>query len=132
VVIQQARKKPDRLLKSAVSDLKSRSGPNWVEFLATTYNSSAYFDYNFADTGATIYPSIIAPLDPTDRSLVHQVNYNFLPAYGSKPATTNWTASNSLFAIFFGINDVALSYADGNTSRVDADFKMYTNVLQVV
>lgn len=39
----------------------------------------------------------------------------FLPAY-SVNQDIPWTSNNTLFTIFFGINDMLLSYAAGNDS----------------
>jgi hypothetical protein len=90
------------------------------------------YNYNFAITGSTVDSKIINAGTVNSRSLVDQVQNQFLPAYGNKPATASWTAGDSLFAFFFGINDVLLSYTDGNTTRVDAAFQSYTKALEKV
>jgi hypothetical protein len=110
----------------------SPSGPNWVDFLTTTYNNSLIFTYNLADGGATIDGNLIKPWKPEVQSLQDQVNKRFMPTYGKKPASAHWTAGNSLFAFFIGINDVGNSYWDANTSRVDTAFKEYATLLDTV
>jgi hypothetical protein len=90
------------------------------------------YNYNFAITGSTVDSKIITAGAANSRSLVYQVENQFLPTYGNKPATANWTAGDSLFAFFFGINDVLLSYTDGNTTRVDAALQGYTKALEKV
>ena len=47
---------------------------------------------------------------PTVQSFKDQVGHEFLPTYVNN-SKVPWTASNSLFTVFFGINDVTNSFA---------------------
>ncbi|KAJ7061257.1 hypothetical protein C8F01DRAFT_160319 [Mycena amicta] len=90
-------------------------GENYVGYLTETFNSSVVFTYNYASGGATINASLVTPFEPTVLSLIDQVN-EFLsaPASGgvaSKPATTPWTSTNTLFSVWIGVNDMAGSYS---------------------
>ena len=68
---------------------------------------------------------------PTVLSFKQQVNDEFVPYY-SRNKTAGWTASNSLFAAFFGINDVGNSYYTQNATLNDAIFKVYSSLLDQV
>ena len=68
----------------------------WIQYLTMTYNSSAIQTYNMASYGATM------------DGFVRFYHEQFLPHYGIRNHTgaTGWNSTNSLFAMFFGINDV--------------------------
>ncbi|OSS51073.1 hypothetical protein B5807_04688 [Epicoccum nigrum] len=107
----------------------SANGPNWIDFLATTYNASFVKAYNLASGGATIDSALVAPYAPTVLSLVDQVQAQFVPRYGSHPNDVPWTSKDSLFAFFFGINDVGNSWWLNNATLYDAIFTRYTGQL---
>ncbi|CAE6424533.1 unnamed protein product [Rhizoctonia solani] len=81
------------------------SVPNWVDLVTTQYNTSTLLTYNFAYGGATINATLVAPYTPTVLSLIDQVNI-FL----ANKAVAPWTASNTLFSVFIGINDIGNSW----------------------
>ena len=110
----------------------SSNGPNWVGFLTTTYNASQLLTYTLASGGATVDAALVAPYAPTVLSLKDQVQSQFLPTYGSHPASAPWTSSSSLFAFFIGINDVGNSWWLGNTTLYDAIFTVYANQLDAL
>ncbi|TFK33795.1 fungal cellulose binding domain-containing protein [Crucibulum laeve] len=87
----------------------STGGENWVGYVTTQYNKSLLYTYNYAYGGATIDANLVTPYTPTVLSLTDQVN-QFLNSVASKPASTPWTSSNSLFSIWIGINDIGNSY----------------------
>ena len=92
----------------------SAAGPNYIDFLITTYNQSYIQAYNLGYGGATIDPSVVqSGFGETIQSFQQQVEDEFLPIYVNNSKVL-WNASNSLFSIFFGINDVTNSYAEGN------------------
>ena len=74
----------------------SSTWQKWVHYLTMTYNSSAIQTYNMAESGATI------------DGFVRSYHEHFMPHYGVTNHTdaAGWNATNSLFATFFGINDV--------------------------
>jgi phospholipase/lecithinase/hemolysin len=91
--------------------------------------------YDLAYGGATIDSDLIVPYEPTVISMKEQVLSEFIPIYSSKPNFAPWSASNSLFSFFIGINDVGNTYpeyAAGNTSRFDTDWIEYVGLVDEV
>ncbi|KAM0797630.1 hypothetical protein BDR22DRAFT_810135 [Usnea florida] len=68
----------------------------WIHYLTLNYNNSVINTYNMASYGAT--------MDGFAR-FYHE---HYMPHYGIRNHTdaVGWNASNTLFATFFGINDV--------------------------
>ena len=68
----------------------------WIHYLTMTYNSSAIQTYNMASYGATM------------DGFVRFYHEHFMPHYGitNHTGAARWNATNSLFATFYGINDV--------------------------
>ncbi|CAE7178865.1 Lipase GDSL domain containing protein [Pyrenophora teres f. teres] len=107
----------------------SSNGPNWVGFLTTTYNASRLLTYTLASGGATVDATLVTPYAPTVLSLKDQIQSQFLPTYGSHPASAPWTSDSALFAFFIGINDVGNSWWLGNATLYDAIFAVYAKQL---
>jgi phospholipase/lecithinase/hemolysin len=110
----------------------SSNGPNWVGFLTTTYNASTLLTYNMAYGGATVDSALVTPYAPTVISIKNQVRTEFLPTYGSHPASVPWTSESSLFAFFIGINDVGNSWWLNNNTLYDTIFSTYASLLSDV
>lgn len=89
----------------------SSGGPNWIGDLVKDYNASAVYSYNFAYGGATVNASLVKPYQSTVKSLIDQVK-QFSDSIAKKPSYAPWTADNSLFAIWMGVNDVGNSYSN--------------------
>jgi len=107
----------------------SSDGPNWVDFLTTTYNKSYIQTYNLAYGGATVDSALVAQYLPTVLDLKQQIEEEFLPVYGNKTLVP-WTAATSLFAVWIGINDVGNSYQNANaTSLRPHIFDVYSTVV---
>jgi len=73
---------------------------------------------------------LATPFSPSVVSVRNQIEQEFLPGLGKKPASVPWTAADSLFVIFDGINDVL--NIDGNPNQVTAQqpfFTLYTNLV---
>lgn len=103
----------------------SSDGPNYVDFLTTTYNHSYVQTYNFGFGGATIDYSIVPnPFGTIVQSFADQVEKEFLPLYANT-SDVPWRSSNSLFTIFFGINDLGISYTAGNDAIITQLLKSY-------
>jgi len=121
---------PNPLGNPAFPGVTSSGGENWVGFLLETFNKTQTLSYNFAFSGATLDSSLAAPSSPSVVSVRNQIEQEFLPGLGQKPATVPWTATDSLFAIFDGINDVL--NIDGNSNQVTAQqpfFTLYTTLV---
>ncbi|KAL8741021.1 MAG: hypothetical protein Q9190_006328, partial [Brigantiaea leucoxantha] len=109
------------------------NGPNFIEYMALKYNSSAILSYDFAFSGATV--NMTATLQPAANTndLVHQISDdfrpNYLPPQTSTPSTIpqkHWTGDTTLFLSFFGINDIGYAYkASDPQSIISADFASY-------
>jgi len=96
----------------------SSNGLNWVEFLSGTYNQTDITTFDLASGGATIDAALVPPYLPTVLSVVDQVS-QFSAYLASKPADAEWDSTNSLFAIWIGINDVGNSEGWTNITRPD-------------
>ncbi|KAJ7481040.1 carbohydrate esterase family 16 protein [Mycena galericulata] len=94
----------------------SSNGPNWVEALRDTYNVAGTKVFNLAYGGATIDSALVTPYLPTVLSVVDQVA-QFKTFLAPKPLGAQWNSSNSLFAIWIGINDCGNSYGWTNTTQ---------------
>ncbi|CAI6314788.1 unnamed protein product [Periconia digitata] len=113
----------------------SSNGPNWVGFLTTTYNASFIKTYNMAYGGATVDSALVAPYTPTVLSVLNQTQDLFLPTYGADPtsAAHPWTAQDSLFAFFIGVNDVGNSWWLENTETLYTSiFTVYEGLLEQI
>jgi hypothetical protein len=103
-----------------------------VDFLTTTYNRSYIQTYNLGFGGATIDPSLVeSPFGDLVQSFRQQLQDGFLPTYANTPAVP-WDPANTLFTIFFGINDVIISYAERNSSLNYALIKSYERLVHQV
>jgi len=87
----------------------SSGGPNWIGYLVKDFNASSLFSYNFAAGGATVNATLVKPYQPTVLSLIDQVQ-QFQKSIATKPSYAPWTANNSLFAIWMGVNDIGNSW----------------------
>ncbi|KAF5373619.1 hypothetical protein D9758_000988 [Tetrapyrgos nigripes] len=72
--------------------------------------------FDLASGGATIDAALVPPFQPTVLSIVDQVN-QFKTFLAPKPATAEWQSSDTLFAIWIGINDVGNSFPWTNISQ---------------
>jgi len=106
----------------------SSNGPNWVEYLGGTYNVTDTKVFNLASGGATIDAALVAPYEPTVLSIVDQVS-QFQEYLAPKPDGAQWDSSNSLFAVWIGINDVGNSYAWTNVTSQSAFHTILMNRL---
>ncbi|TGO36055.1 hypothetical protein BHYA_0137g00360 [Botrytis hyacinthi] len=108
------------------------NGINWIGHLVETYNSSLIFSYNFAYGGAVVDASIVAPYEDTVLTLINQTA-EFVHHLSPAPTDAPWTADNSLFAFWFGVNDIGNSYWLANeTDVITAIFDSYFAQVQRV
>ncbi|KAK4556665.1 hypothetical protein LTR86_006236 [Recurvomyces mirabilis] len=106
------------------------NGPNWVDFLTTTYNKTFIETINLAYGGATVDSALVKPYLPTVLSLKDQIQTEYLPLYANHPASFNWKANDTLFALFFGINDVGNAYGEANGTLVlSLDVQEYASLV---
>lgn len=111
----------------------SSNGPNWVEYLTLVYNQSTILTYDLAFSGATVDDAIVASSTSSVISMAEQVNNIFLGHYSNKSVAANWTAEDSIFAFFIGINDIDASYAlDESAALQSLIFAEYKQLLSKV
>ncbi len=88
---------------------------NYIEYLTFKYNESLILTYNFAWAGGTIDNRIDqSPFGSVD--FHEQVQNQFIPNFGNEQKFRTWSANNSMFISFFGINDIALFKSEPNAS----------------
>ncbi|KAH9854242.1 SGNH hydrolase-type esterase domain-containing protein [Lenzites betulinus] len=86
--------------------------PNWVGHLITEYSPYAkLLVYDFAVGGDNV------------RGVRNQIHLRFLPHMGEKPEWAPWSAENSLFVTWVGINDCARLDMDGLPAALDSLFE---------
>ena len=93
------------------------NGPNWVDYLTVKYNSSVIETYNLAYGGATVDSGLAKPYLPTVLSFQQQVQQEFLPLYAGQHAVATWNPATTLFACWFGINDVGNTYSTNDPAN---------------
>ncbi|CAN8098146.1 unnamed protein product [Discula destructiva] len=108
--------------------------PNWIGFLTTEYNQSSLLTYNIAVGGATVR---MLPVRDGIPNLQEQVHNLFVPRYNHVNGTVTlarpWNGNDTLFAFWFGINDVNGSYERGFNATVPLNreiIQAYTQVLE--
>lgn len=104
--------------------------PDWSSYLTAQYNSSFVKLYNFAQPGGTIDDTI----DPSPfgaLSFRQQVSQLYLPEYANGKG--GWTAADSIFMAWFGVNDVMLLNAKSNASAyIDVLTESYVGQVEKV
>jgi phospholipase/lecithinase/hemolysin len=103
-----------------------------VDFLTYTYNASLVYTYNMAIAGSVVDHALVVTTCGCP-GLTYQVGTSFLPHY-SKVTNPNspWDSSTTLFAFWFGINDVNNSYLNNDTSVNDKIFAEYLTLVEQV
>ncbi|KAI0693339.1 GDSL lipase/esterase [Cytidiella melzeri] len=118
-------------VNSPVPGFTSSNGPNWVQSLSGTFNTTNTKVFNLASGGATIDSNLVQPYLPTVLSIVDQVS-QFEQFLSSKPVGAQWNSSNSLFAFWIGINDVGNSYAWSNISSSVQQHQFHTTLMNTL
>ncbi|KAH9205232.1 carbohydrate esterase family 16 protein [Leptodontidium sp. 2 PMI_412] len=97
------------------------NGPNWVSDITGLYNSTLLYTYDFAVAGAVVDNNLVPPYVVDLPSFVTQVAsfrkyYEHPNGVYTKSTTTSveWTSTNTLFASWFGINDILNGYSFSN------------------
>ncbi|QRV82804.1 carbohydrate esterase family 16 protein [Ceratobasidium sp. AG-Ba] len=68
--------------------------PNWVGYMTNGFNVSNLLAFDYAIAGNNV------------TGFTNQIQSEFMPTAGQKPATSPWTADNSVFVSWIGINDL--------------------------
>ncbi|PQE30861.1 fungal cellulose binding domain-containing protein [Rutstroemia sp. NJR-2017a WRK4] len=107
-------------------------GLNWIDYLVTAYNTTLTLSYNFAYNGATVSADIVPPYKSSVQSLIDQTNI-FTSNLAVKPSYAPWTSTNSLFALWFGINDINNSYSNPGEDELQKEiFDVYWKQLDIM
>ncbi|KAI0336551.1 hypothetical protein GY45DRAFT_1315944 [Cubamyces sp. BRFM 1775] len=86
--------------------------PNWVGYLITEYSPyTKLLVYDYAVGGHSV------------QDVRKQVQVNFLPRVGEKPHWASWSAEDSLFVTWIGINDCARLELEDIPSTLDELFE---------
>ncbi|KAI4845835.1 hypothetical protein E4T44_05406 [Aureobasidium sp. EXF-8845] len=107
----------------------SSNGPNYIDYLTTTYNKSFIETVNLAFGGAPVDSTLVAPYLPTVLSVKEQVQKEYLPIYASHFSPVPWTSDDTLFTIFIGINDIGNSYASQNATLLPTIFTEFSGLV---
>ena len=98
--------------------------------MAVQFNQSFVKLFNFAFPGGTI-DDLVDPSPFGALSFRQQVTEQFAPRY--RNGGGGWAAGNSLYAIWFGVNDVMLNNAKPNASEyIDALTESYVGAVETV
>ena len=89
----------------------------WIDFLIAKYNKTLVLSYNFAYGGATTDASLVTPYESTVLSFVDQTT-EFSEYLVPPPSYAPWTASNALFAVWMGVNDVGNAWYQSNWTAI--------------
>lgn len=116
--------------------LCSRRSPSnllqWIDFLIAKYNKTLVLSYNFAYGGATTDASLVTPYESTVLSFVDQTT-EFSTYLVPAPSYAPWTASNALFAVWMGVNDVGNAWYESNwTTIAEAVVTRYFEEVQIM
>lgn len=80
------------------------AGPNYVVYLANVNSSSPINMYDIAMIGAVVDPTSLNVGPQLAHPAIQQISYDWLENYVDNPSVP-WTPQNSMFSIYFGIND---------------------------
>ncbi|MCJ1439522.1 MAG: hypothetical protein MMC23_000001 [Stictis urceolatum] len=87
-------------------------GMNYIDWLTSHYNTTETYTFDFAHSQATVSNNL-SPVDGVP-SFEDQVATLYKPKYSDKPAdVAPWTGDNTIFTVFFGINDIQNNYKTG-------------------
>ncbi|KAK6335706.1 hypothetical protein TWF730_003084 [Orbilia blumenaviensis] len=106
-------------------------GANYIGLAVTTYKKSDLFAYGFGISGATIDPALAYPTQ--GRALDVEINM-WIQQYSNRATVgVPWTSDNTLFSLFFGVNDITVTMArtdmETYTDKIIASLMNQTNTL---
>ncbi|KAI9669952.1 MAG: hypothetical protein M1831_006988 [Alyxoria varia] len=104
------------------------TGPLWSHFLTTAYNQSFIQTYNFARGGAVLEKSLVRKdISQEAFSFQEQIVRSFRPTYASKstPESYSWRSDTSLFALAFGVNQLAVLHKNNVATPIKRLFTSY-------
>jgi hypothetical protein len=109
------------------------SGPNFLDFLTSTYNQSYIQTYNCAVSGATRDNNLVPPILSSFTSFTERVQNEFFSDYANRPSFAAWMSLNSLFGIYIGVNDLNNLYEESSLTDLYTEiFKVFTSTIDQV
>ncbi|OUM56653.1 carbohydrate esterase family 16 protein, partial [Piromyces sp. E2] len=119
-----------------VRDSTTSSGPNWIFYLSDILNSTSSKNdikiYNFASGGASVTKEISPVYSDEVNTFTKQVRELFKLKMVDVKDQFPWNSKNSLFGIWFGINDTGNRKKTDDLSNEDYEamtFLMYFRLL---
>jgi phospholipase/lecithinase/hemolysin len=107
-------------------------GDNWIDYLIDVYNNSVVLSYNLAYGGATTDAYLATPYEPSVLSLIDQVT-EFTTYLSPPPSFAEWQASNTLFGIWMGVNDVGNDWYNSSwTTLAPEIISVYISQVQIL
>lgn len=119
----------------------SSNGRNWIDFLTYEYNESSILTYNLARGGASVssFDDRTLQFRPFDIQVDQLWMPNYAPNVTSPLNLTSprpdWKGNDTLFTVFFGINDINFSSTTSQDERDnlhDTIFEVYTTLLNTL
>lgn len=74
--------------------------------------------------------ALVAPYESTVVSVAEQIENEWFPNYAAESPKASWSSSDTLFAIFDGINDVGNSWWKNNTVTNTAIYAVYRGLVE--
>ena len=112
----------------------SLRGPKWIEYLQSSYNASLFKVANFAEAGATIERHAYEPKlqgSPPSRytnSLKEEINgFRDSKNHIDRRPHTTWKSATTLFATWFGVNEVSFAVENNIHLPYEAIFATYSS-----
>lgn len=96
------------------------------------YNKTFVKTYDLAKGGSTVDREHVNPVFPTANTFGDQVEKSFNPRYGPGAPHSGWSASNTLFAIFFGAMDMIIKFHVEQRPPVAKIIESYGTQLETV
>ncbi|RSM19108.1 hypothetical protein CDV31_002029 [Fusarium ambrosium] len=87
----------------------STGGMNWIGYMVSEFNQTLTLAYGFASSGAVVDPRLVKPIPYYAYCFEKQIKH-FNVSIGQRPGYAPWNADNSVVVIWFGVNDIRLSY----------------------
>ncbi|EEU36832.1 uncharacterized protein NECHADRAFT_42356, partial [Fusarium vanettenii 77-13-4] len=95
----------------------STGGKNWIGYMVSDFNHTLTLAYGFASSGAVVDPRLVKPYPRHAYCFQHQIRH-FNTSIGNRPDYAPWNADNAVAAIWFGVNDVRLSFERKNIKKL--------------
>ncbi|KAL6365679.1 hypothetical protein LRP88_01680 [Fusarium phalaenopsidis] len=95
----------------------STGGKNWVGYMVSEFNHTLTLAYGFASSGAVVDPHLVKPNPYYAYCFQDQIRH-FNMSIGHRPDYALWNVDNAVAAIWFGVNDVRLSFTENGTKKL--------------